>query len=72
MSMPENTEHHGEITGRLCDGPYRHGEAHTDDAEQFTRRCYEACGFFPDGAEEPFEVDGAEVPEVRYVRELAG
>ena len=36
------------------------------------RRFYEACGFFPDGAEEPFEVDGVEVPEVRYVRKLAG
>lgn len=105
----------GEITGWLCHGPYRDGEAHTDDAELYalyvapgryrggigrallgrsTRRCaaaghdrmllwvlkendrarrfYEACGFFPDGAEEPFEVDGVEVPEVRYVRKLAG
>ncbi|MGW2568064.1 N-acetyltransferase family protein [Streptomyces sp. NPDC001537] len=36
------------------------------------RRFYERSGFRPDGAEEPFEVDGVEVPEVRYVRELAG
>lgn len=36
------------------------------------RRFYEASGFCPDGTEEPFEVDGVEVPEVRYVGELAG
>jgi ribosomal protein S18 acetylase RimI-like enzyme len=35
------------------------------------RRFYERAGFRPDGAEEPFEVDGVEVPEVRYARELA-
>ncbi|MEY9995622.1 L-amino acid N-acyltransferase YncA [Streptomyces sp. V4I8] len=34
------------------------------------RRFYERAGFRPDGAEEPFEVDGVEVPEVRYAREL--
>jgi len=34
------------------------------------RRFYECSGFRPDGAQEPFEVDGAEVPEVRYVKEL--
>ncbi|MBC2903060.1 GNAT family N-acetyltransferase [Streptomyces cupreus] len=34
------------------------------------RRFYERAGFLPDGAEEPFEVDGVAVPEVRYVREL--
>ncbi|MFE0509855.1 GNAT family N-acetyltransferase [Streptomyces sp. NPDC058964] len=33
------------------------------------RRFYERAGFRPDGAEEPFEVDGAAVPEVRYVKE---
>ncbi|EKX62673.1 GNAT family N-acetyltransferase [Streptomyces ipomoeae] len=32
------------------------------------RRFYEHHGFTPDGTEEPFEVDGVEVPEVRYVR----
>ncbi|MFF6779659.1 GNAT family N-acetyltransferase [Streptomyces sp. NPDC012510] len=32
------------------------------------RRFYEHHGFTPDGAEEPFEVDGVEVPEVRYTR----
>lgn len=31
------------------------------------RRFYEAHGFAPDGAEEPFLVDGVTVPEVRYV-----
>lgn len=35
------------------------------------RRFYEQAGFRPDGAEEPFEVEGVAVPEVRYVRELA-
>ncbi|MGW6904710.1 N-acetyltransferase family protein [Streptomyces sp. NPDC054940] len=34
------------------------------------RRFYERAGFLADGAEEPFEVDGVEVPEVRYAREL--
>ncbi|MGC9539409.1 N-acetyltransferase family protein [Streptomyces sp. UG1] len=34
------------------------------------RRFYERAGFRADGAEEPFEVDGVEVPEVRYAREL--
>lgn len=32
------------------------------------RRLYEHHGFTADGAEEPFEVDGAMIPEVRYVR----
>jgi ribosomal protein S18 acetylase RimI-like enzyme len=36
------------------------------------RRFYERAGFRPDGAEEPFEVDGVAVPEVRYTRSLAG
>ncbi|WP_123970732.1 GNAT family N-acetyltransferase [Streptomyces sp. TLI_185] len=36
------------------------------------RRFYERSGFHPDGAEESFAVDGAEVPEVRYVRDLTG
>ncbi|MEU1400844.1 GNAT family N-acetyltransferase [Streptomyces sp. NPDC005728] len=31
------------------------------------RRFYEGAGFRPDGAEEPFDVDGVAVPEVRYV-----
>ncbi|MFE4330353.1 GNAT family N-acetyltransferase [Streptomyces sp. NPDC056831] len=34
------------------------------------RRFYERSGFRLDGAEEPFEVDGVLVPEVRYVRAL--
>ncbi|MET7456568.1 GNAT family N-acetyltransferase [Streptomyces sp. NPDC005574] len=34
------------------------------------RRFYERAGFRADGAEEPFEVDGVPVPEVRYVRTL--
>ncbi|QOV34395.1 GNAT family N-acetyltransferase [Streptomyces ferrugineus] len=34
------------------------------------RRFYERAGFRADGAEEPFEVDGVAVPEVRYAREL--
>ncbi|GHI02952.1 acetyltransferase [Streptomyces cellostaticus] len=33
------------------------------------RRFYERAGFRPDGAEEPFDVDGVPVPEVRYVRD---
>ncbi|MGW3413150.1 N-acetyltransferase family protein [Streptomyces sp. NPDC000888] len=36
------------------------------------RRFYERAGFTPDGAEEPFDVDGVAVPEVRYVRALSG
>ena len=36
------------------------------------RRFYEKAGFSPDGAEEPFEVDGVQVPEVRYARVLGG
>ncbi|MFJ9712982.1 GNAT family N-acetyltransferase [Streptomyces sp. NPDC101234] len=32
------------------------------------RRFYEIAGFRADGAEEPYEVDGVPVPEVRYVR----
>ncbi|MEU3485712.1 GNAT family N-acetyltransferase [Streptomyces massasporeus] len=35
------------------------------------RRFYERAGFRADGAEEPFEVDGVAVPEVRYTRPLA-
>lgn len=31
---------------------------------------HEASGFRPDGTEEPFEVDGVEVPEAPYVRDL--
>jgi GNAT superfamily N-acetyltransferase len=34
------------------------------------RRFYERAGFHADGAEEPFEVNGAIVPEVRYTRAL--
>lgn len=34
------------------------------------RAFYERAGFHPDGAEEPFEVDGVAVPEVRYVKSL--
>ncbi|MFJ8189326.1 GNAT family N-acetyltransferase [Streptomyces sp. NPDC096094] len=36
------------------------------------RRFYERAGFGADGAEEPFEVDGVAVPEVRYARRLIG
>ncbi len=36
------------------------------------RRFYERAGFSADGAEEPFEVDGVPVPEVRYARVLGG
>ncbi|MGW0861894.1 N-acetyltransferase family protein [Streptomyces sp. NPDC002611] len=34
------------------------------------RRFYERAGFLADGAEEPFEVEGTVVPEVRYARAL--
>ncbi|MGW4870787.1 N-acetyltransferase family protein [Streptomyces chartreusis] len=106
-------ERDGEIVGWACHGPYRDGEARTEDVELYAiyvdpgrygtgighallqesvRRCtaaghprmllwvlkgnararrfYERAGFHADGAEEPFEVDGVEVPEVRYAREL--
>jgi ribosomal protein S18 acetylase RimI-like enzyme len=36
------------------------------------RRFYERAGFRADGAEEPFEVDGVPVPEVRYAKEPVG
>ncbi|GGX52994.1 GNAT family N-acetyltransferase [Streptomyces fructofermentans] len=36
------------------------------------RRFYERAGFAADGASEPFEVGGVEVPEVRYARVLGG
>ncbi|WP_425247078.1 N-acetyltransferase family protein [Streptomyces sp. NEAU-NA10] len=36
------------------------------------RRFYERAGFHADGAEEPFEVAGVAVPEVRYVGDLTG
>ena len=35
------------------------------------RGFYERAGFTPDGAEEPYEVDGELVPEVRYVRAVS-
>ncbi|MEV0091083.1 GNAT family N-acetyltransferase [Streptomyces sp. NPDC050738] len=35
------------------------------------RRFYEKAGFAADGAEEPFEVDGVLVPELRYSRPLS-
>ncbi|MBQ0825591.1 GNAT family N-acetyltransferase [Streptomyces sp. RG38] len=36
------------------------------------RRFYTSAGFHADGTEEPFEVNGTAVPEVRYRRELTG
>ncbi|MEU6348368.1 GNAT family N-acetyltransferase [Streptomyces sp. NPDC047072] len=48
--------------GRMCLWVLK-GNAHA-------RRFYERHGFEADGVEEPFEVDGVAVPEVRYVREL--
>ncbi|MFJ5260419.1 GNAT family N-acetyltransferase [Streptomyces sp. NPDC088387] len=36
------------------------------------RRFYERHGFRPDGAQEPYEVAGVRVPEVRYARALTG
>ncbi|WP_329454759.1 GNAT family N-acetyltransferase [Streptomyces sp. NBC_01497] len=35
------------------------------------RRFYARAGFAPDGAEEPYDVAGVEVPEVRYARALS-
>ncbi|GAA3756128.1 GNAT family N-acetyltransferase [Streptomyces tremellae] len=35
------------------------------------RRFYARAGFAPDGAEEPYEVAGAEVPEERWARALS-
>jgi ribosomal protein S18 acetylase RimI-like enzyme len=35
------------------------------------RRFYARAGFAPDGAEEPYEVGGVEVPEVRWARALS-
>lgn len=36
------------------------------------RRFYERAGFRADGTEEPYEVEGVAVSEVRYVKELRG
>jgi L-amino acid N-acyltransferase YncA len=35
------------------------------------RRFYERAGFRADGVEEPFEVEGVAVPEVRYAKKLS-
>jgi GNAT superfamily N-acetyltransferase len=40
------------------------------DGNTRARAFYERAGFHPDGAEEPFEVDGVLVPEVRYAKSL--
>ncbi|MGW1955961.1 N-acetyltransferase family protein [Streptomyces sp. NPDC001920] len=40
------------------------------EANARARRFYERAGFRADGAREHFEVDGVEVPEVRYARAL--
>ncbi|MFJ5772992.1 GNAT family N-acetyltransferase [Streptomyces sp. NPDC093094] len=36
------------------------------------RRFYERAGFRADGTEEPYEVSGVPVPELRYARDLTG
>jgi ribosomal protein S18 acetylase RimI-like enzyme len=40
------------------------------EANTRARRFYEAAGFAPDGAEEPWHVAGAVLPELRYARTL--
>ncbi|MDQ0752496.1 hypothetical protein QF034_006727 [Streptomyces africanus] len=46
-----------------------HGAGQAQDNGR-ARRFYERAGFQADGAEEPFEVEGVRVPEVRYARAL--
>ncbi|MFJ8941921.1 GNAT family N-acetyltransferase [Streptomyces sp. NPDC102395] len=72
-------EHHGEGLGRALLGASLRGCA--ADGRRLVRlwvvkgnsparRFYERAGFHADGAQEPFEVDGVEVPEVRYTKPL--
>jgi GNAT superfamily N-acetyltransferase len=80
-SLYVHPDRHGTGTGRalmaaaLAEGVRRgwprmllwvlEGNAHA-------RRFYEKAGFAYDGLDNSFEIDGVTVPEVRYVRSLAG
>ncbi|MEU0676571.1 GNAT family N-acetyltransferase [Streptomyces sp. NPDC006172] len=72
-------EHHGEGLGRaLLEASLRGCAAAGHRLARLwvlkenvpARRFYERAGFHADGAEEPFEVDGVEVPEVRYTKDI--
>ncbi|MFF3846356.1 GNAT family N-acetyltransferase [Streptomyces sp. NPDC002328] len=73
--------HHGEGLGRTLLEASLRGCAAAGHPRVFlwvlkenapARRFYERAGFRADGAEEPFDVDGVRVPEVRYVKDAAG
>ncbi|ELP67543.1 N-acetyltransferase family protein [Streptomyces turgidiscabies] len=62
----------GEAVRRCAGAGHRRLLLWVVEGNDRARRFYERAGFTADGAEEPFEVDGVAVPEVRYVRELRG
>lgn len=57
-------------TGRCAAAGYERMLLWVLKGNERARRFYERAGFGPDGAEEPFEVEGVAVPEVRYARIL--
>ncbi|WP_326653653.1 GNAT family N-acetyltransferase [Streptomyces sp. NBC_01750] len=59
-----------ELTGRATADGFGEMRLWVLREKERARRFYEKAGFAPDGAEEPFEVDGVAVPEVRYARAL--
>lgn len=59
-----------ELTGRAVAAGFRRMLLWVLKENARVRRFYEKAGFAPDGTEEPFDVDGVAVPEVRYAREL--
>ncbi|QNP66273.1 GNAT family N-acetyltransferase [Streptomyces genisteinicus] len=59
-----------EVTGRARTRGFVRMELWVLKENARARRFYERAGFLPDGTEEPFEVDGTRVPEVRYTRRL--
>ncbi|MDX3451339.1 GNAT family N-acetyltransferase [Streptomyces sp. ME02-8801-2C] len=61
-----------EAADRCADAGHRRMFLWVIEGNDRARRFYERAGFTADGAEEPFDVDGVAVREVRYVRELLG
>jgi ribosomal protein S18 acetylase RimI-like enzyme len=62
----------GEAIRRCADARHRRMLLWVLKGNDRARWFYERAGFAADGAEEPSDVDGVAVPEVRYVRELLG
>lgn len=59
-----------ELTGRAASAGFPRMLLWVLKENARARRFYEQAGFAPDGAEEPFDVEGVTIPEVRYAREL--